>query len=235
MYQLGIRAMQVTVDGNRITHNRRRKMIDGRETFDIIINNVNTALRKGIRITLRMNIDEENKDDVSEVLEEIEPEFRNLVYVSIANIFQNKEMISTYSLLRQAMQKGFMVHDRWNHYFHCHACLKNAIVLDTDGNILLCSNTGAGEKRMGYLETDGRLCMEREEAYYKIKMLSARENAECRDCVELPYCIAGCKYQRMGQNNRCLGKQGDGLSLKERALLDYYYDQLHKSGIRKVG
>lgn len=228
MKKCNLQLMQITLDGKRTVHDARRKLVDGSGTFEKILENINKALEYGIRITLRINIDEQNVGDISEVLEGIPLKYRSLVYISISNIFQNKELLSTYQLLKKALDMGFSYAGRENTYVHCHACLKNAAVIDTDGSILLCSNTKPEEKRMGYLDNSGQVRIERLADYYKLKSTTALDNPECRECIELPYCIGSCKYSRMQNNKKCLGRSGDGMMLKERALLDYYYD-LQKS------
>ncbi len=233
MKKLNIKSMQITVDGNHQSHDAKRKLADGRGTFFKVMQNINKALRYDINITLRINVDEENITNISEVLDGIDEDYRTHVFVSISNVFQNKEMLSTYTLLRKAISMGYKVIGRENSYIHCHACQKNAIVIDTDGSVLLCSNTDSDEKRMGYLDIDGNVRIERLSDYYKLKSISALDNPQCRDCIELPYCIGSCKYSRMKNNQKCLEKRADGLTLKERALLDYYYD-LHNITKNKV-
>ena len=182
------------------------------------------VLREGIQVTLRINVDEENISDISEVIDRIPEEYRGFVQISICNLFQNIEELSTFHLMKQAIEKGYFYARRRNGYAGCHASQKNATVIDTDGSILLCSNTDADEKRMGYINDSGNICIERVEDYYHLKTLTALDNLECRECVELPFCISGCKYARFRDNMKCVEKNGDGLSLRERALLDYYYD-----------
>lgn len=225
LWECHVREMQITVDGNRAFHDAGRIMPGGKGTYDTIVSNIRRALKCGMKITLRINVGKQNAENALEVLGEIPEEYRANVYVSVSNIFQNAEVISTYPILRKAMEMGFFCHERRNRYAHCHACLKNAIVVNCNGDIILCSNTDREEKRVGYLTEDGNIRVERIGAYYKMGVLSARENPRCRDCVELPYCIGSCKYKRMKNNVGCTGHRGDGLKLEERALLDYYYDR----------
>lgn len=101
------------------------------------------------------------------------------------------------------------------------------MIVDTDGNILICSNA-QGEPASGKLENDGKVVYKDRNLCYKMKRVSAMDNEECRNCIELPYCIGDCKYGRMRANSTCLGKQSDGMSLEERARLDYYYDKMNE-------
>ena len=44
-----------------------------------------------------------------------------------------------------------------------------------------------------------------------------------KQCIELPYCIGRCQIG--ANNNECLGILNDGLSIEERARLDYLFDK----------
>lgn len=222
--RLGLKWLQITLDGSKEIHDKRRVLANGNPTFDIVIENIIMVLKEGIQVTLRINVDEENISDISEVIERIPEEYRGFIQVSICNLFQNEEELSTFDLTKQTIEKGYFYARRRNTYAGCHASQKNATVINTDGSILLCSNTDSEEKRMGYINDSGNICIERIADYYHLKTLTALDNPECRECVELPFCAAGCKYARFRDNMKCVEKNGDGLSLRERALLDYYYD-----------
>ena len=216
--------MQITLDGSRKCHDKRRVLVNGQGTFDVVLKNIIAVAKEGIKVTLRINIDEENAQDISEIIDEIPTELRSNIAISICNVFQNRERISTFDLYKQVIEKGYVYSQRWNQYVSCHACMVNATIINTDGSILLCSNTNADEKRMGFLGEKGNLCVERTADSYKLQTVTARDNPECKNCIELPYCIGSCKYTRLKDTTKCLGKNGDGLTLRERALLDYYSD-----------
>ena len=55
-----IYGLGVTLDGCRTVHDARRKRIDGRGTFDQIVEGIDTALDAGITIGVRINTDLEN-------------------------------------------------------------------------------------------------------------------------------------------------------------------------------
>jgi Arylsulfatase regulator (Fe-S oxidoreductase) len=52
--------MQITIDGLLNTHNKRRFTSDGKGTFDKIIENIELALSKKVRIRVRGNVDKSN-------------------------------------------------------------------------------------------------------------------------------------------------------------------------------
>ena len=57
----GIEEAQVTLDGDRDTHNRRRPLKGGVGTFDRILENV-AASRDILKIQIRINVDRSNAD-----------------------------------------------------------------------------------------------------------------------------------------------------------------------------
>lgn len=225
LHKLNIHAMQITIDGNREKHNTTRKLAGGGETYDTIVKNVLKVLQEGIRITLRINIDEQNRNNAMQILNEIPQIYRAKVYVCFSNVFQNKEKISMYDLIRNAMDLGYYAHERWNDFTRCHACYNNSAIIDTDASVLLCTNTSNDEERLGFIDNAGNVCIEKCNTYYRFQNLSALDNEQCQKCKELPFCVGDCKYARMQNNIVCKGRGPDGLTLEERALLDYYYDK----------
>lgn len=231
MKELSVDNLQITLDGNPMLHNKRRILANGDGTYERIMSNIQYALRCGMKIILRINIDEENMKMPFTVLEEIPEEYRENVTVNISNIFQNIEKISTYELYRKVIEMGYYYGERQNVYAGCIASMSNSAVVDVDGNILLCPNTRPEEPSIGVLGKDGVIHYKDYNRHCKIKMVSAVQNENCRNCKELPFCIASCKYKRMRENTECMGKRNDGLSFEEHALLDYYYDK--KTGEKK--
>ena len=224
MKKYGLSGMQVTVDIDRTTHNKMRPLANGKGTYDIIIKNILTALEMHIKIVLRINIPEGKTLDSIMVLNEIPIEYRKFVVVSFCNVFQNEKKESMYKYIKKAIDMGFQYESR-NNFNICDAGRKHSLYIDTDGSVLMCSNTCQGEKKLGILKNRGYVTCDNVDMLYKIKTVSALDNKSCRECVELPYCIGSCPYGMLQCEDKCLGEKNDGLTLKERALLDYYCDR----------
>ncbi len=62
-----IMAIQITMDGNKSVHDKRRIRADGSGTFESICNGVNTILDIGIKVNLRINVDAENINNLGEL------------------------------------------------------------------------------------------------------------------------------------------------------------------------
>ena len=62
-----IREIQVTLDGPRDVHNKRRPLKNGEGTFDAIVKGVDAALQHGFPVNLRVVLDRENVDALPEL------------------------------------------------------------------------------------------------------------------------------------------------------------------------
>jgi uncharacterized protein len=62
-----IREIQVTLDGPRDVHNRRRPLQNGQGSFDAVVEGVDEALSRGLPVNLRVVLDRENTDALPEL------------------------------------------------------------------------------------------------------------------------------------------------------------------------
>jgi uncharacterized protein len=72
LYGLGLRMVQVTLDGSQPFHDRRRALLSNRGTYENIVNNMRSWIDDiGITVNLRVNIDERNKEDIESLIEDL--------------------------------------------------------------------------------------------------------------------------------------------------------------------
>lgn len=64
--------MQLTVDGVGVLNDRRRRHRDGKPTYERILQNAGEAVKRGIDIQLRVNVDRENLSSISALLQDLE-------------------------------------------------------------------------------------------------------------------------------------------------------------------
>lgn len=65
-----ISTVQITIDGSKKTHNARRCLKDGKPTFDTIMENIELCLACGVKVSVRTNIDSQNLEEISQIVEE---------------------------------------------------------------------------------------------------------------------------------------------------------------------
>lgn len=59
--------LQITIDGMKEEHNKRRVHYEHKNTFDKIISNIQLALDKGIKVVVRMNVGQSNESQFGQV------------------------------------------------------------------------------------------------------------------------------------------------------------------------
>ncbi len=62
-----IESLQITIDGMKENHNRRRKHYKNNDSFSRIIDNLNKILETGVNVSLRINSDESNFEDIKKL------------------------------------------------------------------------------------------------------------------------------------------------------------------------
>lgn len=73
-------SVQVTIDGIKDVHDRRRIQKDGTGTFDIIIKNVHALISREVPVYIRMNIDKDNIDSIKLFAQYMQEQFKNSKY-----------------------------------------------------------------------------------------------------------------------------------------------------------
>lgn len=232
--KLNFSYIQFTVDGDKNSHDKRRFLANGKGTYDVVIKNINNVLQAGIPIVLRINIDKENIGTAENILLEFPVHYRKLITVSVSNLYQESNKISVFHIYRKAIELGYQYAGRNNSFTVCNVCYKNGVVVDTEANIIVCANA-MNERPLGYIDKVGKIHIKNNAKFCKLKTVSAIKNPECRNCLELPFCIGTCKYTRVQNNIKCIGKRADGLNIEETAKLDYLYDEKIKKENRKSG
>jgi uncharacterized protein len=84
--------IQITIDGPKDIHNKRRYFKDGRGSFDIILSNLLRVIEKhSKKVILRINIDEYNHNKIEELLDFLaELGLHNHVEMDIAPVYPDQ-------------------------------------------------------------------------------------------------------------------------------------------------
>lgn len=89
-----IRFLQITVDGAKKQHNKRRIHYTDKETFDRIIQNIDIALRHEVEVSVRVNTDADNYQD----LETLTTLFDSLGYSQNKNFMFYSALLMDYEV-----------------------------------------------------------------------------------------------------------------------------------------
>lgn len=223
--ELRIRKIQITIDGDKEFHDKSRPLRNGNSTFDRIFNNFNKIADKDIAVILRINIDQNNKDSVSKLLDKVPYEKRKNIIVNICNIFQNEEKVEMYDLYHMALEKGFKFIGFRSDFALCEGSFINSITIEPDGRITPCQMSAEKGLYFGSLKDEGVIHIDNKSDFYKFRDLSPLDNEDCKQCNLLPMCLGGCPHKRFLSNNmRCDGKSIENMSYEEMIKLHIFYD-----------
>jgi uncharacterized protein len=210
----GITQAQVTLDGDRDTHNRRRPLQGGVGTFDCILDNV-AAVRDILDIQIRINVDRSNASTavaaldalVEHGLQGMPAYFGHVKPYTEACAGMASDCLSddefgqlNLALTRQAIARGFAS----LHYPHlqlggvCGAEHELGYLIAPDGLLFKCwAQASLGpEHSIGNI-LDGRITPRQEENLRRFVGWDPLVDGRCKECRVLPICMGGCLYERL--------------------------------------
>lgn len=215
-----ITSVQITLDGPREIHNLTRKLADGRETFDLIIQNIKNIISKGINVNIRVNITKSNESYFNLLLDTLVGCGLQTCKVLPSKIIPYEEN-SNSNILKECLnckewslkvleyrkvlyEKGFYdcayPYDPRKNFNYCHAVNINSFVIDPYGNLYKCwTDIGSPSKSIGNILKNKNLNVINNLAsdYF---LWSPFEHKECLECNVLPFCVGGCP--KLGLRNK---------------------------------
>ncbi len=217
--------VQITLDGDNETHDKRRPLADGSGSYNRIMKNLEEVHGK-IGISIRINVDKLNKDRVQEVVEELKRRhiyqdvFCYLGLVTSANgqcsnyTCMTSEMYSKFNLefmfYNEMPLQSFYPKPTGN---YCGADYALGYVIDADGNVYKCwSDVGIPERCIMTLEEmlehqnfgDNLISDVQSQSVVNGYMLfDPTMDDKCSECKYLPICMGGCPHSRLENNQIC--------------------------------
>jgi len=230
----GVIDAQVTVDGPAEIHDRRRPLTGGEPTFKKILANLSRAVAH-LKIQVRMNVDDENRDRIPDLLDVLEAEglkervgfylghtypYTN-VCQDVASLCLKDEDFSLLELENalEMTQRGFISYPtpRGKSVF-CMAERPQAYAVRPGGGLVKCWNDVANpEAEVGHLIRPETEKMRENAGRWRGRDVFEHD---CRDCLALPICMGGCPYlHHLTGRPHCL----DWKYHPEECLVFYYY------------
>jgi uncharacterized protein len=215
-----ITSFQITLDGPPEAHNSRRMLKgDSGPTFDRILEGIKLLTANELEVSLRINIDRYNRDQVLKLLDILET--NNLKNISMhlghitadtvgcKSIESSCVAIEEFTELKQSFhetlrQRGFKTGQQPYYPRIAHACLANrmnSLVIDPDGDIYKCwTEIGDKSARIGNVvdfEQQGK-----DERMHEMRWVAWEpfDYPDCVECKVLPVCMGACGYLAMFVN-----------------------------------
>jgi uncharacterized protein len=212
---LSLTDIQITLDGTQEMHDSRRKSLDGKGSFDIIINNLKRIHDK-INLIIRANVDSANIDNIFclyDYIRQLEINKNVTIYFQpmfvenyggesecyLSNILQDETLNSkyinllkyTHNLEKPKFIKAF-----------CNVDFTGSIVVSSDARLYKC--WAATEQDNAEFATINDpvpdIIANMEKTIFNFK------SDKCMGCIFFPVCMGGCKYKPYNTND-CLTRK----------------------------
>ncbi len=215
-----IREAQITIDGDKKTHDTRRFLVNGSGTYDVILRNIFEAANYIERFRIRINVDSQSVSNIMDAMEKIDPikEKTWLAFMPVQRVDGYKNETLSYEEYRNkvmglndlAIKRGFRVSPghRLPGATYCGAYDNNYLLVDARGDIHKCVvMTGKHGFRIGHLDDEGNIIADQNSPHQWD--FDPFEDSECLSCDCLPLCMGGCQnlpFDKKQISGRCVIK-----------------------------
>ncbi len=217
LLELGLKRVQITLDGPPVTHNERRPAnIDNKPTFDEVLQSIEVASRHaGLQCVVRTNIDRHNVAYYTEVLDILcAKNLSGRVWLSIVPTKPARQATWPWNefcvsrsdapslvapCIGEAVRRGFRVFTRSLEAGPCMSLARGTLVVEPNGNLSKCH----------HLANDPQFVLGNIRRGAPFSVLDATLPSPWPECVECPYvplCLGGCRYEALRYTNRPNGK-----------------------------
>lgn len=232
---LNITEAQITIDGPPEIHNKRRKLPNGEDTFFTIFKNI-AEVCDLLSITIRVNVDKENINNIEEILDYLDKYALNgkvgfyLAPVdningtcNVSTCFNSKEFSKEQmNFMKKNFKRGYVTVNI-PHYTPgiCCAISKTNIIIDPLGDIYKCWNEiGDHNSKVGNIKEGISL----NSNYMQWINYDFLTDTKCKKCKLLPICLGGCPYKYIKTGKR----ECHPMKYKIKELVELKYKLTHK-------
>lgn len=234
--------IQITLDGDKDSHDKRRMLSNGNGTFDKILSNIDIFMKYNPNtfISIRVNIDETNKSGYIVLNDMIKNRWKDKnigLYPAFVQDYgegcNSCDLISTNEQVRFYidLQKNFNIPVEFYPHFQiggCGATNLNYYVVGPKGELYKCWNDiGMADKVVGFLDKDAILNKNILSEYLAGPTMF--DDSDCQKCRIFPICSGGCEWLRL-ENLKNGSKYNLCSSRKENLeiLLESHYEKRKK-------
>lgn len=196
---------QITIDGTRTTHNQTRLFANGRGSYDVIRQNIDTLYEALplARIVIRVNYDNEILRNIGELAHEFRNYDKRRVSIHLHVIEKQPPLKIDADLMKAA--RSILNHFGFYQFPSvmdepCSMTRPNSLYVSYDGKVHRCLNPQKGIC-FGEIGSDGTV------AYTANPADVVKDNLPecCDECVLLPLCLGPCFHAlyQIGKNYKC--------------------------------
>lgn len=214
LVHLGFTGGQITLDGDRETHNSVRFHKPGEDTFTHIVENIHLMVKNGMTVTLRVNCTHDNLESVTRIPKAFAyftAEEKKRIRTDLHIVWQEGDRQGLFRKMDSAVE-AFNAEEiptaKMEFRGFCYGDKRNSCVVNYNGYLYKCTAVDFhNTPRDGYLSVDGQLVWENDSL--ERRMASKFTNMLCRTCRILPLCHGGCSKQSLLSSNYCIHNQSN--------------------------
>lgn len=207
---------QITLDGSRGTHNRRRPLTGGGTSYEMIWNNIQAmrGLDERLRIAIRVNVDKENTEALAELQDKIiNNGLSDFVtaypgkVVADGECYQKELCLENQEFARleqeffcgnPSLLPGIYPKPKYN---YCGANSRSSAVIGPDGEIYKCwMELGDPKCSIGNVKEKN---IRNRARFYQYMLQDITQEKGCSECRYLPVCMGGCPHTRLNGRKDC--------------------------------
>lgn len=206
-----INYLQITVDGPKEIHDRRRMLANGEGTFDKIMDNLVSYKEFLPNISLRINIDKSNFNTVTKLYDLLnEKQLLDFVSPYLGHVraengcYNNNKCISLKDYSELTFNFQTLIKRELRAFYPisrsklCGADSLYSFVIDSDGTLYKCWNDiGIKSKEVGNILNSVSINM----VNVEYLTLDATLDKKCSRCKYLPICMGGCPVSFAKEEN----------------------------------
>lgn len=203
--QWHISNVQITFDGSKEEHERRKNYINFPNSFEQTLDVVRKLLSKEINVSIRLNYDKNNVEDIVTLIPFIRKRFGENTHLHcyayplfnrednpIDTLIKKDEVANFDSIVtRSLMESGFYNPQhvlKLRRTTGCFAVLPNSFVINANGDLYKCSMNMKDESK-----SVGNVYQQVDLSKQFVEWCNPVLQEKCNVCVALPLCQGGCR------------------------------------------
>lgn len=217
-----VKFAQITIDGLKEIHDRRRTLKNGKSSFDIIIKNI-SDIQEFFKVELRINIDKENINHIKELVNYLNlqnwSENVNYYFAPIKETeeYEKEKCVSNTEVKKLEINLlGSETHLFKPALTKCSALRYNSFFVNANGDLYKCPNQLNDESNRVATIDDDTILTDKHSEW----LINNDIPNKCTRCKILPVCHGGCP-KTYSEKNRFKCQYEDINSFKELILLYY--------------
>lgn len=197
---------QITLDGTEHVYNRTKAYMDqGNNPYQTVLNNIDDALESGISISIRLNVDHNNYEDIMVLCDTLADRFKTQkgiqVYAAPIRDLHGKKNDTADEVINKVenslLQLGLYHQGKLSNAFKVNRCMA-----DDDGSVTILPDGRIGKcEHFSETETIGSIYSdEQDQTVIQSWKEQMEDQEECKTCPLYPRCIRlkKCEWEQFG-------------------------------------